>query len=62
MAETQKIRRLRLTAESYRHHYGEDDPRTIRAARELAEARAQIAEAEAVRLRAIADEMAVVAS
>jgi hypothetical protein len=62
MAEIQEIKRLRLTAASYAHHYGPDDPRTTAAARELAEARARIAEAEAIRLRAIADELSAVAS
>lgn len=38
-------------------HYGRDAEQTRAAARELAEARAQAAEAEAARLRALADAM-----
>lgn len=59
MAETRLVRDLRLRWTSYSNHYGEHDPRTVAAARELAEARAQAAEAEARRLRALADAMAV---
>ena len=61
------LRRLWLTAGSRKRWYGEDDPRTIMAAREYAEARADAAQAEADRLKALADaardaEAAMVAS
>lgn len=52
-----QYRRLWLTLASREYHFGPDDPRTIAAARELAEAKAQAAQAEADRLRALADAM-----
>jgi hypothetical protein len=54
-----EVRRLALTLASRTYRYGEADPRTVQARRELAEAKAQAAEAEAARLRALADAMAV---
>jgi uncharacterized membrane protein YqiK len=54
-----EVKRLSLTVISRTHRYGPADPRTVKAAQELAEARADAAEAEATRLRALADAMAV---
>lgn len=57
--ETEPVRLIRLRWTRCIKDYGRDDPRTVAAARELAEARADAAQAEATRLRRIADEMAV---
>lgn len=56
--ETRAVRNLRLKWTSYIKWYGPDDSRTVKAARELAEARADVAEAEARRLREAANAMA----
>ena len=57
-----EYRRLWLTAASRLRHYGKDDPRTIAAARELAQVRLSAAEAEVARLRAELAAMAAMAS
>jgi hypothetical protein len=54
-----EVKRRSLTLISRTHRYGTADPRTVQAARELAEARADAAQAEASRLRALADALAV---
>lgn len=60
--ETPALRQLRMTWTSYLGKYGQDDPRTVKAARELAEARAAAAEAEARRLREAANLLGVQAA
>ncbi len=54
-----EVRRLALTLASRTYRYGPDDSRTVEAARALAEAKADAAETEAARLRALADALAV---
>ena len=53
--ETRTVKLARMRWSSYLAHFGPDNLRTITAARELAEARYDEAQAEADRLKALAD-------